>query len=54
MKISEEAKKYVPKIVEEKRPDLSIILITADEKSDPNVRKTIGFGSAASFKSHLQ
>lgn len=28
-------------------PDLSIILITADEKSAPTVRKTIGFGSTA-------
>ncbi len=31
----------------EKKPDLSIILITADEKSNPRVRKTIGFGSTA-------
>ena len=29
------------------KPDLSIILITADEKATPRVRKTIGFGSAA-------
>ncbi len=29
------------------KPDLSIILITADEKSTPRVRKTIGFGSTA-------
>lgn len=28
-------------------PDLSIILITADEKSTPRVRKAIGFGSTA-------
>ena len=31
----------------ESRPDMSIILITADEKSTPRVRKTIGFGSTA-------
>jgi len=37
----------VAKKLFEKKPDLSIILITADEKSDPKVRKTIGFGSAA-------
>ena len=29
------------------KPDMSIILITADEKSTPRVRKTIGFGSTA-------
>jgi len=29
------------------KPSLSIILITADEKSTPRVRKTIGFGSTA-------
>jgi len=29
------------------KPNLSIILITADEKSTPRVRKTIGFGSTA-------
>lgn len=29
------------------KPDLSIILITADEKSTPRVRKTIGLGSTA-------
>lgn len=29
------------------KPDLSIILITADEKTTPRVRKTIGFGSTA-------
>lgn len=37
----------VAKKLLEKRPDLSIILITADEKSDPRVRKTIGLGSTA-------
>ena len=37
----------VAKKLLEKKPDLSIILITADEKSEPRVRKTIGFGSAA-------
>ena len=37
----------VAKKLLEKRPDLSIILITADEKSQPRVRKTIGFGSTA-------
>lgn len=37
----------VAKKLLEKKPDLSIILITADEKSDPKVRKTIGFGSTA-------
>lgn len=31
----------------EQKPDLSIILITADEKTTPRVRKTIGFGSTA-------
>ena len=31
----------------ESKPDMSIILITADEKSTPRVRKTIGFGSTA-------
>jgi len=31
----------------EKKPNLSIILITADEKSAPRVRKTIGIGSMA-------
>ncbi|HXX05249.1 MAG TPA: response regulator, partial [Candidatus Bathyarchaeia archaeon] len=29
------------------KPNLSIILITADEKTTPRVRKTIGFGSTA-------
>lgn len=29
------------------KPDLSIILITADEKTTPRVRKTIGIGSTA-------
>ncbi len=37
----------VAKKLLEKKPDLSIILITADEKSDPKVRKTIGLGSTA-------
>ncbi|HJU13032.1 MAG TPA: response regulator [Candidatus Nitrosotalea sp.] len=37
----------VAKKLLEKKPDLSIILITADEKSEPRVRKTIGFGSTA-------
>lgn len=37
----------VAKKLLEKKPDLSIILITADEKSEPRVRKTIGFGSMA-------
>ncbi|NHI03886.1 hypothetical protein DYY67_0956 [Candidatus Nitrosotalea sp. TS] len=37
----------VAKKLLEKKPDLSIILITADEKSNPRVRKTIGFGSTA-------
>jgi len=31
----------------ESKPSLSIILITADEKTAPRVRKTIGIGSAA-------
>ncbi|TLX83941.1 MAG: response regulator [Thaumarchaeota archaeon] len=31
----------------ESKPDLSIILITADEKTAPRVRKTIGLGSTA-------
>ena len=34
------------KLLQEK-PELSIILITADEKTTPRVRKTIGFGSTA-------
>jgi CheY-like chemotaxis protein len=29
------------------KPDISIILITADEKTSPRVKKTIGWGSAA-------
>jgi FixJ family two-component response regulator len=29
------------------KPELSIILITADEKTSPRVRKTIGWGSTA-------
>lgn len=37
----------VAKKLLDKKPDLSIILITADEKSNPRVRKTIGFGSTA-------
>ena len=37
----------VAKKLLEKKPDLSIILITADEKSNPRVRKTIGLGSTA-------
>ncbi len=37
----------VAKTLLESKPDLSIILITADEKSTPRVRKTIGFGSTA-------
>ncbi|MDE1862185.1 MAG: response regulator [Thaumarchaeota archaeon] len=31
----------------EKKPDLSIILVTAEGKSEPRVRNTIGLGSAA-------
>lgn len=37
----------VAKKLLDKKPDISIILITADEKSDPRVKKTIGLGSAA-------
>ncbi len=37
----------VAKILLKSKPDMSIILITADEKSTPRVRKTIGFGSTA-------
>lgn len=37
----------VAKTLLESKPDMSIILITADEKSTPRVRKTIGFGSTA-------
>lgn len=37
----------VAKKLLEKKPDLPIILITADEKSEPRVRKTIGIGSSA-------
>ncbi len=37
----------VAKKLLEKKPDLSIILITADEKNNPRVRNTIGFGSVA-------
>ena len=42
MKGDEVAKKLL-----ESRPDLSIILITADDKSEPRVKKTIGLGSTA-------
>lgn len=37
----------VAKTLLKSKPDMSIILITADEKSTPRVRKTIGFGSTA-------
>ncbi|MDE1828899.1 MAG: response regulator [Thaumarchaeota archaeon] len=37
----------VAKKLLEKKPDLSIILITANEKSYPGVKKTIGLGSTA-------
>lgn len=37
----------VAKALLKSKPDLTIILITADEKSTPRVRKTIGFGSTA-------
>jgi len=37
----------VAKILLKLKPDLSIILITADEKTSPRVRKTIGWGSTA-------
>lgn len=37
----------IAKTLLESKPDMSIILITADEKSTPRVRKTIGFGSTA-------
>ncbi len=37
----------VAKTLLESKPSMSIILITADEKSTPRVRKTIGFGSTA-------
>lgn len=37
----------VAKTLLELKPDLSIILITADEKTSPRVRKTIGWGSTA-------
>ena len=37
----------VAKTLLESKPDMSIILITADEKSTPRVRKTIGLGSTA-------
>jgi len=37
----------VAKTLLESKPDISIILITAEEKSTPRVRNTIGFGSKA-------
>ena len=37
----------VAKILLDLKPELSIILITADEKTSPRVRKTIGWGSTA-------
>ena len=37
----------IAKTLLESKPDISIILITADEKSTPRVRNTIGFGSTA-------
>jgi CheY-like chemotaxis protein len=37
----------VAKTLLKSKPDISIILITADEKSAPRVRDTIGFGSTA-------
>jgi CheY-like chemotaxis protein len=37
----------VAKTLLKSKPDISIILITADEKSAPRVRETIGFGSTA-------
>ncbi|HXU95871.1 MAG TPA: response regulator, partial [Candidatus Nitrosotalea sp.] len=37
----------VAKTLLKSKPDMSIILITADEKSTPRVRKTIGLGSTA-------
>ncbi|MDE1724666.1 MAG: response regulator [Thaumarchaeota archaeon] len=37
----------VAKTLLKSKPDISVILITADEKSTPRVRKTIGFGSTA-------
>ena len=37
----------IAKTLLELKPDLSIILITADEKTSPRVRKTIGWGSTA-------
>ena len=37
----------VAKILLKLKPELSIILITADEKTSPRVKKTIGWGSTA-------
>ena len=37
----------VAKTLLKSKPDMSIVLITADEKSTPRVRKTIGLGSTA-------
>ena len=37
----------IAKTLLELKPELSIILITADEKTSPRVRKTIGWGSTA-------
>ncbi|HET6457980.1 MAG TPA: response regulator [Nitrosopumilaceae archaeon] len=37
----------IAKILLKLKPELSIILITADEKTSPRVRKTIGWGSTA-------
>jgi len=37
----------IAKTLLELKPELSIILITADEKTTPRVRKTIGRGSTA-------
>jgi CheY-like chemotaxis protein len=37
----------IAKILLDLKPDLSIILITADEKTSPRVRKSIGWGSTA-------
>ena len=37
----------VAKTLLESKPDISVILITADEKSAPRVRSTIGYGSTA-------
>jgi|SRR5438093_184732 len=37
----------IAKILLKLKPEISIILITADEKTSPRVRKTIGWGSTA-------